>query len=58
MVPTVGTTATTSIDPVPAIADLAESYGLWLHVDAAYGGPVAILPERREILAAVNAPTR
>jgi aromatic-L-amino-acid decarboxylase len=51
VVPTVGTTATTSIDPVPAIADLAERYGLWLHVDAAYGGPLAILPERREVLA-------
>ena len=51
VVPTVGTTSTTSIDPVPAVADIATRYGLWLHVDAAYGGPVAILPERREILA-------
>lgn len=54
VVPTVGTTSTTSIDPVPAIADIAARYGLWLHVDAAYGGPVAMLPERRDVLAGVE----
>ncbi len=48
---TVGTTSTTSIDPVPAIADIAERYKLWLHVDAAYAGPAAILPEFRHVLA-------
>jgi aromatic-L-amino-acid/L-tryptophan decarboxylase len=54
VVPTVGTTSTTSIDPVPAIAEVSERYGLWLHVDAAYGGPLAILPERRETLAGAD----
>ncbi len=50
VVATVGTTSTTSVDPVPAIADVCAEYGLWLHVDAAYGGTAAILPERRWVL--------
>lgn len=48
---TVGTTSTTSIDPVPAIADIAQRYRLWLHIDGAYGGMAAILPEMRQVLA-------
>lgn len=51
VVATVGTTSTTSIDPVPAIADIAQQYGLWLHVDGAYGGSACIVPELQRYLA-------
>ena len=47
VVATVGTTSSTSVDPVAAVADTAEREGLWLHIDAAYAGPVALLPDRR-----------
>jgi aromatic-L-amino-acid decarboxylase len=47
IVATVGTTSSTSVDPVAAMADIAEREGLWLHVDSAYAGVVAMLPERR-----------
>ncbi|GHO44586.1 pyridoxal phosphate-dependent decarboxylase family protein [Ktedonospora formicarum] len=50
VIATVGTTSTTSVDPVEQIADMCERYGLWLHVDAAYAGAAAIMPEMRWIL--------
>jgi len=48
VIPTIGTTSTSSVDPVDAIADICEKYSLWLHVDTAYAGPTAIVPEFRE----------
>jgi aromatic-L-amino-acid/L-tryptophan decarboxylase len=48
VVATLGTTSSTSIDPVGSIADIAAREGLWLHVDAAYAGAVALLPDRRQ----------
>jgi aromatic-L-amino-acid decarboxylase len=51
VVATVGTTSTTSIDPVDAIAGICERERLWLHVDAAYGGVAAMLPDMRHVLA-------
>lgn len=50
VVATVGTTSTTSVDPVPAIAEVCAQEHIWLHVDAAYGGVAAILPEHRHVL--------
>ncbi len=47
VVATVGTTSSTSVDPVAAIADITDREGLWLHVDSAYAGVVALLPECR-----------
>ncbi|MGH9021519.1 MAG: pyridoxal phosphate-dependent decarboxylase family protein [Acidimicrobiia bacterium] len=50
VVATVGTTAATAVDPVPEIAELCEREGLWLHVDAAYGGAAAASPSMRWVL--------
>jgi aromatic-L-amino-acid decarboxylase len=47
VVATIGTTSTTSCDPVDAIAALCASRGVWLHVDAAYAGAAAMLPDQQ-----------
>jgi len=44
---TIGTTSTTAVDPVRDVADVCERLGVWLHVDAAYAGPAAALPEKQ-----------
>ena len=50
VVATVGTTSTTSVDPVAKIADVCQQESIWLHVDAAYAGAAAIVPETASIL--------
>jgi aromatic-L-amino-acid decarboxylase len=50
VVATVGSTSTTSVDPVEAIAEICSSERIWLHIDAAYAGVAAMLPEMRYIL--------
>ena len=47
VVATVGTTGTTSVDPVPELARRCADAGVWLHVDAAYAGSAAVAPELR-----------
>ncbi len=54
VVATVGTTATSSVDPVPAIADACAAAGTWLHVDAAYAGTAMVCPEYRWAFAGVE----
>ncbi len=49
VVATVGSTATTAVDPLEAIAAVARAHGLWLHVDAAMAGSAMILPECRPL---------
>lgn len=54
VVATVGTTATTAIDPVAALARVAARHGLWLHVDAALAGTAMACPEFRPLWAGVE----
>lgn len=54
VVATVGTTSTTSVDPVPELARICAAEQLWLHVDAAYGGALAVVPELRHVLSGVE----
>ncbi|HYU35992.1 MAG TPA: pyridoxal-dependent decarboxylase [Thermoanaerobaculia bacterium] len=54
VVATVGTTSSTSVDPVEEIADLCGREGIWLHVDAAYAGSAAICPELRALMRGIE----
>jgi aromatic-L-amino-acid decarboxylase len=54
VVATIGTTSSTAIDPLPQIADICRRYGVWLHVDAAYAGTAAIVPELRHLFEGVE----
>ena len=55
VVATIGTTSSTAVDPVPAIAAVCRRHGVWLHVDAAYAGSAAIVPELRGYFAGMEA---
>ena len=54
VVATVGTTSSTAIDPLPAIGEICRREHVWLHVDAAWAGSAAILPELRPMLNGVE----
>ena len=55
VVATVGTTSTASVDPVEAIAAVCREHNMWLHIDAAYGGGLALLPECQWVTSGWNA---
>ncbi len=50
VVATLGTTSSSAVDPLAPIGKICRRHGLWLHVDAAYAGTAAILPEKRWII--------
>ncbi len=54
VVATAGTTDFGAIDPLREVAALAETYGCWLHVDAAYGGGLLVSARRRHLLAGIE----
>ena len=51
---TVGTTSTTAVDPLAELGPICQKHGVWLHVDAAYAGVSAVVPELRELQAGVE----
>ena len=55
VVATVGTTSVAAVDPVSDIAAFCAAEKIWLHVDAAYGGAIALLPEGRHFMEGVAA---
>jgi len=54
VVATVGTTSSGAIDPLKAVGEICRRHGAWFHVDAAWAGTAALLPEKRWILDGVE----
>ena len=54
VVAAIGTTGSTAIDPLAAIADICRKYNVWLHVDAAYAGSALVLPEMRWMIEGID----
>ncbi|XP_070572647.1 tryptophan decarboxylase-like [Ptychodera flava] len=54
VVATIGTTSIGSVDPIDEIANVAEEYNLWLHVDAAYGGFFVLVDDLNHLFKGVN----
>ncbi len=55
VVATLGTTSSAAIDPLEPIGRICSQYGIWLHVDAAYGGTAALLEDKRTMLKGAEA---
>ena len=54
VIATIGTTSSTAVDPVDAIAEVCREEGIWLHVDAAYAGVMAMVPAWRDVFRGVE----
>ena len=54
VIATVGTTSSTAVDPVDAIAEVCQQEGVWLHVDAAYAGVMAMVPAWRDVFRGIE----
>lgn len=54
VIATLGTTGSTSVDPLAAIASICREFNLWLHIDAAYGGTALLLPEYRWMIEGIE----
>src|SRR6266542_2510838 len=54
VVASAGTVATGAIDSLDQIADLCEDFGLWFHVDAAYGGPAVLAEDLRPLFVGIE----
>ena len=54
VIATLGTTSSTAIDPLADIGKICRKHGLWLHVDAAFAGTAALLPEKKWMMQGIE----